>query len=1025
MKRTLPFALTIIAISIVTYLGYRHLQAPGESQQANENESHEQSLFVKERLEYEYQLLANPTTGKIPEKAFDLERKEALGIGWRELSSSINQLQANTYTVKGPTNLGGRSRAVEYDVRFGTGGNQVLLAGGVSSGIFRSTNGGTTWTNVTPSSFIHNVTCIAQDTRSGQQDTWYYGTGEGFGNSAGSVGSFYSGNGIYKSTDNGLTWSRLSSFSTDNFSFDTPRDLVYKIAVNPTNGDVYAAVCGQVIRSTDGGQSWEQVLGFTVGTFNSRFSSDVVITTGGRVYAAIGGNVSGDSFDGVWTSATGASGSFTRIANSTTVPGWNAFDSYGRIVLALAPINQRALYALYHNNITHSSGNQVPEAEFFKYTRNAQDDGGTWEDRSANLPDEVGYSVGNDPFAVQGGYDLAIAVYPPLENIVFIGGTNSYRSPDGFATKSGVRIGGYQSPATYAQIANHHADTHWFSFNPSNPNEMMTATDGGISLISSAVFGNTWEAKNVNFITYQYYYGAIEQVNGSEVVIGGAQDNGNTYSTTGSTFFSDYGTGGDGVSVGILPSFYIFGTQNGSIRRQPRQANGVPTGGSTNIRPANAVGSSLFVTLFHVDRSNPEHLYYALSNRIYRTTNASTTSTASSPADWSQLQQVGIVNSGSDSRIRCIKTSHGPYNPATSKMYFGNEGGQVFRFDDPAGDTLASPVLISNNQINDGTVIDIAVHPLHPERVMAVLSNFGIVNIYYCHNTNAVSPQWIQMEGNLTEQSVRSAAMVSYTTNGQETTEYYVGTNTGLYSYRLDNSLNTQPSNNPAWLKEGQGVVNNAVVREIDVRHSDNTLLIVTHGNGMYIGTANQTPLPVTLVNFDGKDMGKTVELQWTADNIEDFNRFEIERTESLDQPYIRIGIEKRASYGSRENFSFTDKEVLGKTQLYYRLKMIDNDGRAAYSKVVAIVRNGGADAVSIYPSVNNGSFSIVTPQVVNGSNLIAEIMDMNGRRIKQMRLANGATAVDITGNARGMYLVRLLDAQTKQPLRTEKIMVQ
>ncbi len=1018
----------LISCLSATVIGAAWMFWPQNTLNHNEEEENERALFVGERLAYEYDLMKNPATGKIPETAFELERKESIGVPWRELSQNINQLQANAYMVKGPTNKGGRSRAVEYDIRYGTGENQVLLAGGVSSGIFRSTNGGDTWVNVTPSSFIHNVTCIVQDPRPGFQDTWYYGTGENFGNSASVLpGAFYSGNGVYKSTDNGQTWSRLSNFSADNFIFDSPRDIVMKLAVSPANGHVYAAVGGGVVRSTDGGLSWETVLGITNESPQRGYSADVAVTNAGRVYAAIGGNVISSAFDGVWTSATGAPGSYERIANSALVTGWNTYNGYGRVVLALAPSDQTILYVLYYNNTTHSSGNQVPEADFFKYTRNNSDNGGTWEDRSANLPDEAGYSSGNDPFAVQGGYDLVVAVYPAVSDIVYIGGTNAYRSADGFATKNSIgRIGGYATPTSYSQWPNHHPDIHWFAFNPSDPNQMINATDGGLSYMPNAAFGNQWTEKNNNFVTYQYYYGALEQVNGSGVAIGGAQDNGNTYSLTGSTAFADFGTGGDGVSVGILPGHYIFGTQNGAIRREPRAANGTALGGSVNIRPQFSTGTSLFVTLFHTDRSNPEHLYYALDNRIWRTRNASTTTTAHGDAEWRQLASVGFINSGGGSTIRCITTSNGPYNPATSLLYFGNQRGEVYRVDNPAGDdSLTAPVRVSNNQLPEGYVIDIAVHPKYPEKIMAVLSNYGIVNIWYCNNTKADNPQWINMEGNLTEQSARSCAMMSYQKNTEEVTEYYVGTNTGLYSYRHDNSASTLPSNNPGWFKEGQGVINNALVRGIDARHGDNNMLIVTHGNGMFLGQVNQTPLPVTLVNFDGKDLGKTVSLQWTADNIENFNRFEVERTLALDHPYEKIGTVSLPRYSNREVFSFSDNNVAGLTQLYYRLKMIDNDGRAAFSKVVAIVRNSGADAVRIFPTINKGSFSIVSPQVVNGTALMADISDMNGRRIKQIRLSNGATAVDISGNARGMYLVRLMDAKTGKLLRTEKIMIQ
>jgi len=78
---------------------------------------------------------------------------------------------------------------------------------------FRSEDGGTTWKFVHPTNEVRSVSTIAQDPSS--PDTWYAGTGEAIGVSAGYPNAFVYGNGIFKSTDNGKTWSALTS-TTDN-----------------------------------------------------------------------------------------------------------------------------------------------------------------------------------------------------------------------------------------------------------------------------------------------------------------------------------------------------------------------------------------------------------------------------------------------------------------------------------------------------------------------------------------------------------------------------------------------------------------------------------------------------------------------------------------------------------------------------------------------------------------------------------------------------------------------------------------
>ena len=74
--------------------------------------------------------------------------------------------------------------------------------------MFRTTDGGNNWVKVSANDEIHNVTAIAQDPRPGFQNIWYYGTEE-LGNSAVLGGFNYFGNGIWKSTDSGLTWNRI------------------------------------------------------------------------------------------------------------------------------------------------------------------------------------------------------------------------------------------------------------------------------------------------------------------------------------------------------------------------------------------------------------------------------------------------------------------------------------------------------------------------------------------------------------------------------------------------------------------------------------------------------------------------------------------------------------------------------------------------------------------------------------------------------------------------------------------------
>ena len=151
----------------------------------------------KGRLEYELQRLRDPETGKIPSGIRQKELEYASTLpGYISPFAKTNALSSTlNWQSRGPWNVGGRTRAFAMDV---TNSNK-FLAGSTSGGMWTSTNGGSSWTQNW--GIVHqSVSCIAQDTRAGKTNTWYIGTGEGYGQSASSGGTngYYLGNGMYK-----------------------------------------------------------------------------------------------------------------------------------------------------------------------------------------------------------------------------------------------------------------------------------------------------------------------------------------------------------------------------------------------------------------------------------------------------------------------------------------------------------------------------------------------------------------------------------------------------------------------------------------------------------------------------------------------------------------------------------------------------------------------------------------------------------------------------------------------------------
>ena len=246
------------------------------------------------RANYEARMVFDPKTGEIPPGIKRKEYQYSKTLPNRILSNA--RQSEDDWDQRGPFNVGGRTRALAIDVT----NEDVFLAGGTSGGMWRTEDAGTSWSKSTHPLNLHSATCIAQDTRGGQTNVWYYGTGEIRGNTARSGSAPFRGDGIFKSTDGGRNWELLPSTSDGLTSkFNTQFRYVWEIVVNDTRTDVdeiFAATFGGILRSQDGGNSWEVVLGDTLinlpDTTNlnnvaAAFYTDVAISKTGILYAAL------------------------------------------------------------------------------------------------------------------------------------------------------------------------------------------------------------------------------------------------------------------------------------------------------------------------------------------------------------------------------------------------------------------------------------------------------------------------------------------------------------------------------------------------------------------------------------------------------------------------------------------------------------------------------------------------------------------------------------------------------------------
>jgi hypothetical protein len=295
---------------------------------------------------------------------------------------------------RGPGNVPGRTRSL-YNVP-GDASNNTWLAGSATGGIWRTTDGGNTWSERSADFPALPISSFAGDANG---DVIYAATGE-------FLSTIYSaiGNGIFKSADKGLTWTQLSATSienTEDFSITT------RLVVNPANADVIVATTvphsldldnqtSAIMRSINGGVSWTKVKEIQ-GAFEQ------VIATPGNFdiqYASQNGV-------GVWKSID--AGATWNLSNTGMAPT-------GRVEITVSPVDGSVLYAA-----AEGTKSTVESDLYF-----SEDAGATW-----SLIDVRFNSAVVDFFEGQGYYDNTILADPFNKSIVYFGGVSLFRTTVG------------------------------------------------------------------------------------------------------------------------------------------------------------------------------------------------------------------------------------------------------------------------------------------------------------------------------------------------------------------------------------------------------------------------------------------------------------------------------------------------------------------------------------------------------------------------------------------------------------------
>ncbi len=415
-------------------------------------------------------------------------------------------------------------------------GKLTLFVGAASGGVWKSTDGGTTFKPVFDEQPVQSIGAIALDP-SNPKNVWV-GTGESWTRNSVSIGD-----GIYRSTDGGETWTPAGLPDSERIT---------KIIVDPRAADtVYACVPGRLwsdsaerglYKTTDGGKNWSLVLkGGNLSTGCGSLAMDPkdpdVLFAGlwdfrrkGWTFRSGGEGPKAPSGSGLFRSADGGK-TWTELTPQAGLPA----KPYGRIALAIAPGNSKTVYAFIESTdsklmISH-------------------DGGSTWE-----AGDKSQWMVWR-PF-----YFANLIVDPKDEKRVYKTDGAMIMSEDG--GKSFSTIGGFVGM---------HGDVHDVFIDPANSQHVFAGDDGGLWISYDGA--NKWW-KTDNLPISQFYHVSLDGADPYRVY-GGLQDNSSWVGDsqypsgiTSSRWENMYG--GDGFWMFADPSDpnYVFAEyQGGSIAR--------------------------------------------------------------------------------------------------------------------------------------------------------------------------------------------------------------------------------------------------------------------------------------------------------------------------------------------------------------------------------------------------------------------------------------------------------------------------